>query len=241
MKAGLFRNTFIFLGCAVLMIYITLAGVVLSLFGLLTRARATSIIHHWAKAMLWLLNVKSRVHNPHNVDFTDGKRYLAMCNHSSLIDIPIVYANLHGSFRMVGKKELFKIPLFGRAMRAAEVVCIDRHDRQQAIADLAIAKQRMENGLVVWMFPEGTRSTDGKLLPLKKGGFFLAMDAEAHIVPVIIRGAHAILPKKSFRFRTGCEVSIHIGAPIDASQYTVDQKDELIAKVSQSMQSMLDA
>jgi 1-acyl-sn-glycerol-3-phosphate acyltransferase len=172
-------------------------------------------------------------------DFSDGRRYLVLCTHSSHYDIPASFVALPGSIRMLAKRELFRIPLLGRAMRAAEFPSIDRHDRQRAMQDLEKARAMMQSGIVLWAAPEGTRSRDGHLLPFKKGCFHLALDTGAVIVPVAIRGIHHVLPAHSLRLNLGLPVELKIGEPIDAGQFTAEQLELLMAQVRQQMETLL--
>ena len=146
---------------------------------------------------------------------------------------------LPGSIRMLAKSELYRIPVLGLTMRLAEFPAINRHKRNQALADLARARQMMESGIVLWAAPEGTRSRTGELLPFKKGCFHLALDTEAVIVPVAIRGIHKVLPARSWRFNLGQQVSVHIGEPIDAATYTREDLPELMAETRQRIATLL--
>lgn len=174
-----------------------------------------------------------------NLDLS--KPYLFMSNHQSLYDIPILLTALKGRLRMVAKKELFRVPVWGKAMRVAEFISIDRKDRYQAIESLKEAARLMQSGINVWIAPEGTRSRDGKLLPFKKGGFMLAIETGAPIVPVVIKGALNVIPPKSFKTTLGQRVEVEFGRPIDASAYTVENRDALMREVRDWMESRLDA
>jgi 1-acyl-sn-glycerol-3-phosphate acyltransferase len=163
-----------------------------------------------------------------------------MCNHTSLYDIPISYKAFSGySIRMLAKKEMFKIPVMGKGMQAAEFPFVDRKNRHQAIKDLAYAKQLMESGIIIWIAPEGTRSKDGRLKPFKKGAFITAIEAKAMIIPMGIRGAFSILPARSRQFNLDQTAEIHIGEPIDAAEYTLENKEELIQAVYQSISQLV--
>ncbi|MNX58244.1 1-acyl-sn-glycerol-3-phosphate acyltransferase [compost metagenome] len=166
-----------------------------------------------------------------------SKPYLFMSNHQSLYDIPILFAALKGRLRMVAKKELFKVPIWGQALQVAEFVSIDRKDRYKAVQSLKEAARLMQSGINVWMAPEGTRSRDGKLLPFKKGGFMLALETGAQIVPVAINGAWTVIPPKSFRLRLGQRVEVEFGAPIDASAFGVERRDALMREVREWMEA----
>ncbi len=157
------------------------------------------------------------------------KKYILMCNHSSLYDIPLsMLAFPHTSVRFIGKKELFKIPIWGTALRYAQFPSIDRSNREQAIQDLKQAEALMEQGMAIWLAPEGTRSDDGKFLPLKKGGFIMAINMKAHIIPMFISGIHEVLPARTFNLNRGKKVTITMGEPIDAGQYQPEERDQLM-------------
>jgi len=126
--------------------------------------------------------------------------------------------------------ELFKIPIFGRAMRKAGYISIDRYDRESAFKSLDVAAKKIKSGISVLIFPEGTRSRDGKIRPFKKGGFVLAIDSGVPIVPVVIKGTHVIMTKGKFRVNPGY-VSMVIHKPIDTSVYTRETKEALIESV----------
>jgi 1-acyl-sn-glycerol-3-phosphate acyltransferase len=132
---------------------------------------------------------------------------------------------------MLTKKELFKIPLWGRGMAAGEFICIDRKNIEQAKQDLKKAREKMEDGIVLWISPEGTRSRTGRMGPFKKGGFILAIEAGAQIIPVGIRGSEKVLQPETWEFFLDQKVEVYIGKPIDASAYTLEHKDKLIEVV----------
>lgn len=164
-----------------------------------------------------------------------SKPYLFMSNHQSLFDIPVLFAVLKGRLRMVTKKELFRVPIWGQALQVAEFIAIDRKDRYKAVESLKEAARLMQSGINVWIAPEGTRSKDGKLLPFKKGGFMLALETGATIVPVAIKGTLRVIPKKSFRLRLGQHVEVEFGEPIEASEYSLETRDALMKRVREWM------
>ena len=141
-----------------------------------------------------------------------------MSNHQSHIDIPVLYATVPSpSLRMVAKTELFRIPGFGRAMRAAEFVEVDRADRASAVDSLRRAADTLASGISVWIAPEGHRSRDGVLGPLKKGGFHLARDTGTPILPVALSGTRDVLPPESRRMQHDVPVRVVFGAPIETA------------------------
>jgi len=184
MLAGKFRTLWIIFISAITTIRCSVTALVLSAIGKLSRERADKIMRSFGKHMLRHVKLSYKVVNPHQINFSENKRYIIMLNHSSLYDIPLTFVAIPKSIRMISKKELLRIPLFGKAMKSAEHIFIDRKDREQAIKDLHLAKQKMESGLIVWVAPEGTRSKTGELGEFKKGGFITAIQAGATIVPI---------------------------------------------------------
>lgn len=164
-----------------------------------------------------------------------GRAYVYMSNHQSQLDIPILFAALPSpTIRMLAKKELFQIPVWGAALRAAEFIEVDRSDHLRGMASIDRAAQLLREGVSIYLAPEGTRSRDGRIGPLKKGGFHLARTTGASIVPVAIRGTIDILPRGSFSMRPGMRVDVTIGAPIDPTAQPQGSRDlqELMAEVT---------
>ncbi len=189
------------------------------------------LLRWWAAKLLEFVRIHYTVIDRHHAALKPGKRYIIMSNHRSLYDIPLIIMSLPGSIRMLTKKELFKVPLWGRGMAAGEFISIDRHNLEQAKIDLAKARAKMESGIVLWIAPEGTRSRTGRMGPFKKGGFIMAIESGATIIPVGIRGSETVLPPKTWDFYLDQNIQIHVGEPIEASDYTMEQKDRLLADV----------
>ncbi|MBA3457607.1 MAG: 1-acyl-sn-glycerol-3-phosphate acyltransferase [Deltaproteobacteria bacterium] len=144
-----------------------------------------------------------------------GRSYVYMSNHQSHLDIPVLYATLPSpTIRMLGKTELFQIPLWGRGLRAAEFIEVDRSNPTAARKSIDYAAQLVNEGVSIYLAPEGTRSPDGRVGKLKKGGFHLALATGAPIVPVAVKGTIDILPRGGKVMRTGQRVEVTIGAPI---------------------------
>ena len=153
-----------------------------------------------------------------------GRAYVYMSNHQSHLDIPMLYATLPSpTIRMLAKKELFDIPLWGKGLRAAEFIEVDRENPVRARHSIDRAEELIRDGVSVWLAAEGTRSRDGRIAPLKKGGFHLALHTNTPIVPVAIRGTIDILPRGTRSMHKGKRVDVTIGAPIDVAGKTVDQ------------------
>ena len=153
-----------------------------------------------------------------------GRAYVYMSNHQSHLDIPMLYATLPSpTIRMLAKKELFDIPLWGKGLRAAEFIEVDRENSVRARHSIDRAEELIRDGVSVWLAAEGTRSRDGRIAPLKKGGFHLALHTNTPIVPVAIRGTIDILKRGTRSMNKGKRVDVTIGAPIDVAGKTVDQ------------------
>ena len=186
------------------------------------------IARFWGKSILVVSRIKVTVKGMSNLDLAHP--YIYMPNHQSNFDIPVMLGHLKVQFRWLAKMELFKIPIFGHAMRKAGYISIDRYDRESAFKSLETAAQKIKNGVSVLIFPEGTRSRDGKLGAFKKGGFVLAIDSGVPIVPVVIEGTHEIMTKGKFQVNPG-HVSMVIHKPIDTSAYTRETKEGLMEGV----------
>jgi 1-acyl-sn-glycerol-3-phosphate acyltransferase len=147
-------------------------------------------------------------------------------NHSSMFDIWALAATLPGSVRFVAKRELLRVPLVGRAMLAAGHVAIDRSNRARAFTAYDEAARAIRSGLSAVVFPEGTRSRTGELLPFKHAPFGLAIAAQVPVVPVYVHNTFEILPKGAFRLRPR-PIRVWIGAPIPTAGLTSEQRHEL--------------
>lgn len=212
------------------------------LLGVTSRKWCNEELQRWATRLLNLVKVNYKILNPYNVKPKHGTATIIMCNHASLYDIPLslkVFPDK--SVRMLSKKEIANIPIMGKGMIAAEFPTIDRENRRQAIKDLERVKTMLEDDIVMWIAPEGTRSKDGKLGEFKKGAFITAISTKANIIPIAIVGANNILPARSKSFNLNQTVEIHIGKEIDTSQYSLSQKEELLKRVYNEMQLLLNS
>lgn len=179
------------------------------------------------------LHVAGREHVP------QGSPVVVMSNHQSLYDVPVLFHVLGSRMRMVAKKELFAVPIFGDAMRAAGFICVDRQNRRSAIESLSTAKDLFREGTWLWIAPEGTRSQDGALLPFKKGGFMVALDAKVPILPVTLDGTRNILETKRVRSRTGQRVDVTIHPPLGPEPYVHEEggRERLVEDVRRAIVS----
>ena len=141
--------------------------------------------------------------------FLKGAAHVVMSNHSSLLDIPAMMGAVPGSLRMVTKQELFRVPVWGAALKASGFIPIDRKNRQRAIEQLKKAQEQLAKGVNVWISPEGTRSRINVLGPFKKGGFHTALGLGAPIIPAWIDGAFDIIEPDQWASHYGLSL-IHI-------------------------------
>ncbi len=162
--------------------------------------------------------------------------YIFMSNHVSNLDPPILLPLIPGRTSVMAKKELFDYPLLGRAMRLGSLVPVDRGNRDAGIAAVRAAGEVIRQGINMTIFVEGKRSFDGKLLPFKKGPFYLAMECGVPVVPVTIVGTHEIMPKRRFSIRPGT-ATIVFHEPIDPKDF--GNRDSLMAKVRAAIDSGL--
>ena len=164
---------------------------------------------------------------------------VVMSNHQSLYDIPVLYRAFRRPLRMVAKGELFRVPLWGTAMRRAGFVELDRRDRTRAIESLSRATSVLSRGMSIWIAPEGTRSLDGTLGEFKRGGFHLAEDAGVHILPVTIVGTNLVLPARGRSVTDGIGVTVTLHPAVNPRDYGSERRAELIAALRQRIESAL--
>lgn len=192
----------------------------------------------WSGMILRGLSIPIEIESESELD--RHRPYLFMSNHRSLFDIFALFLATRHSLRMVAKRELFFIPVFGWAMWMCGFIPIDRSNRESAIESLNEAARRVRDGVSVLVFPEGTRGTGGGLLPFKKGGFVLALQAGVPVVPVAIRGSERIMPKGSLQVGRGT-IRVRLGRPIPtAGRAGALARDALMAEVRGALDGLLD-
>ncbi len=153
-----------------------------------------------------------------------------VANHTSNADPPVVVGSIPRRVALLAKKEVFRVPILGTALKLAGFVPVDRANRESAIASVDEALENLKGGVSYLIFPEGTRSTDGRLRPFKKGSFVMAIRAQVPMVPVSVIGAHKVMRKGESAIYPG-EVIVKFHPPVQVNSYTVEHRDELIAKV----------
>lgn len=202
------------------------------------RKKIDYLARNMSTKLLHVIRLAYTIFDPYHLQLDPNRCYIVMCNHTSHYDIPLSFITIHGSLRMIAKKELFRVPIWGTAMKKAEFLSLDRNDKEEAKRVLADAKKKMESGIIIWIAPEGTRSKTGKLQPFKKGGFMLAYQMNAMIIPLGIRGAFKLLPSKTLNFHTHEKAEVHIGKPIDTSAYKIKDRALLMKAVEDSIREL---
>ena len=165
-----------------------------------------------------------------------AKTYIFMSNHTSNIDPPLLMPLIPRRTSIMAKKELFSYPLLGRIMKVGELVPVDRGNRDAGIAAVRAATEVVRNGLSMTTYVEGKRSFDGKLLPFKKGPFYLAEACNVPVVPVTISGSHYVMPKKRFAIKPGL-VQVIFHDAIDPKDF--GSRDGLMERVRRAIDSGL--
>jgi 1-acyl-sn-glycerol-3-phosphate acyltransferase len=181
-----------------------------------------------------LAGVKVKMIGRKNLD--PRATYIFMANHASNIDPPLLLPIIPGRSSVMARHELFNYPILGRAMRIASLVPVNRGNREAGIAAVRAAEQVVQQGIHMTIFVEGSRSFDGKLLPFKKGPFYLAETCQVPVVPVTIAGTHYVMPKGRFSVKGG-EVVVTFHRPIPTSEF--GSREELMEKVRAAINSGL--
>lgn len=192
----------------------------------------------WAYWFLWVAGIKWSVEGAENLDLK-GK-YIFACNHSSGLDIPLSLATLPGTKVFMAKKELFNIPFFGWVMRGMGCIPVDRKNPRRAQASVAEALKKLDRqNLNLIIYPEGTRSRDGQMLPFKRGGFRMAISSGIPVVPVAISGAYKVLPPKAMSLTPG-KIRVTIGEAIPTTALNADDRDNISNQTRATIQAILD-
>ena len=172
-------------------------------------------------------------------NLSTGEKVIYMCNHSSALDIPLALAILPGTVVFMAKKELFRIVVFGWGLRAAGYIPVDRSNSTRARLSVEQALHTLQTKSVsLMLYPEGTRTGDGRLLRFKKGVFHLALRSRLPLVPVAIQGAFEALPPHSMSL-TRTPIKVRIGQPIETEVLTEEDRESLIKNAHDRIQELL--
>ena len=190
----------------------------------------------WGRMLCRLAGVRVRIEGISNIN--QEQTYIFAGNHCSQYDIFSFQGYFPHDFRWIAKKELFRIPLFGQAMRRVGYIAVDRSHGRQAMKSLDEAAKRIAAGSSVLIFPEGTRSGDGSLQEFKTGAVLLAIKAGVPIVPLGFVGSRAVLPKGALLPRGG-EIVIRIGTPMATDHYKTADKQLLAQALHDAVADLL--
>jgi 1-acyl-sn-glycerol-3-phosphate acyltransferase len=191
--------------------------------------------HLGARLALALAGIRYRVAGRENVP---PSAVVFCSNHESNVDPPVLFEALHRRLHILYKAELRKFPVMGTVFDVGGFVAIERSDRESAMRSIARGAESLKAGNSFLIFPEGTRSRSGDLLPFKKGGFIMALAAQVPVVPVAISGGRAAMRKGSPIVRP-VHVTVRIGKPIPTAGRGLEDRDELIATVRTEVQKLL--
>jgi len=217
--------------------YIAIAGPLGLFFALVLRWDAGLWVlgHVGVGLALGLTGIRYRVRGRENIP---AQAAVFCSNHESNVDPPVLFRALHPRLHILYKAELHKFPIMGAVFDAGGFVPVDRSNLDRAMASLERGAQALRSGDPFLIFPEGTRSRTGHLLPFKKGGFIMAIKAQAPIVPVVVRGGRAAMRKGSPWVRPVL-VDVLIGPAIQTAGLTLEDRDALIARVREEVARLL--
>ena len=231
--ATLCGNAYLVVGT---LVFATLACIA----GLLDRSGNTTfrIAQIWSRGIALTSGLRLESEVAQGVD--SNRPVVYMANHQSLFDIPVLFVTLPGQARMLAKESLFRIPIFGWAIRLGGFISIDRQDRSRAKESINTAVDRLRSGTSALIFPEGTRSLDGRLAAFQRGGVLLALKSGLPIVPVGIEGTLEVQRKNSFAIRPH-HVTVRYGEPIEMDGLGIRDRAALSDRVREAVAQLANA
>ncbi len=197
------------------------------------------IQHNFAKLWSWL--IMKTILSPVTIAGLDKidttKPFVYAVNHSSALDIPVLYTSLPFQFRIIFKKELLSYPFVGWHLKRSGQICIDQQNPAASISTIRSGLKTLKAGMPLVIFPEGGRTPDGNLLPFMPGAFFLAIKGGVDVVPVALVGMYELLPMNTYNIRSR-PLEMRVGEPIPTSAYTLRTLDQLAARVQAQVEQM---
>ena len=208
-----------------------------SLFGDKSR-----ILHSFARLWSWL--IMKTILSPVKVTGLDkidtSKTHVYAVTHASALDIPVLYVYLPFQFRILFKKELLSYPVVGWHLRRSGQVCIDQQKPSRSIAHIRSAVKSLQAGMPLVIFPEGGRTPDGEIKPFMPGAFYLAIKAQADIVPVVLVGTYELLPMNTYHIKSR-RLEMRVGEPIPTAGCSLDHMETLSENVHKAMEELYSA
>jgi 1-acyl-sn-glycerol-3-phosphate acyltransferase len=196
------------------------------------------IAHIWAQSCVWNTWSKLTVIGVENLRKQPVAVYAS--NHTSYMDIPVLFSALPFQFRIFAKKELWGIPFIGWYLNRSGQIPIDTHNPSAARSSLGAGAKALRSGMALVVFPEGARTKDGKLRPFQSGAAFLAIRAQVPLVPMALSGVYDLLPIHTHHFYP-TELTLRIGEPIDTTGMTLLQTGELTARLREAIAMLREA
>lgn len=202
----------------------------------LQRGVINSRLQRGSKKILALIDANYRIEFSPDFHMQNNVPYIFMANHLSFFDLPLLYALLPGTTRFLVKKYLFELPVFGSAIKEAEFLAVDNHNPQSMQHLFQVAKEKLTQGVRLFVFPEGMRSRTGQLQPFKSGCFRFAREVGAHIIPMAIIGTDRTLPAFTWNLQRHQRLTVRVGAPIDTTQFNgIGGQKMLMERVQQAI------
>ena len=197
------------------------------------------VMHWFARGWSWL--IMKTIFSPVKVTGLDKidrtKTHVYAVNHSSALDIPVIYVNLPFQFRIAFKKELLSYPVVGWHLKRSGQICIDQQNPSHSISSIRAALKGLKAGLPLVIFPEGGRTPDGEIKPFLQGAFFLAIKAQVDIVPVALVGTYQLLPMNTYHIK--CRpLEMRVGDPIPTAGLTLRDMEALSARVQKALENL---
>ena len=222
----------------IISVFTVILGILAVITSFFSANVSQKIARLWGKVILKLLGIKVSVDGLENLD--PSKSFLITSNHQSYFDIFILLAYLNLNFRFIAKRSLFKIPFLGQSMKRLGYIPIDRKDLRNALKSVKAGAEALKNKTSILIFPEGTRSSDGKLSSFKKGGLNMFLkQGGMTVLPVVIKGTINILRKNSLTIHPGKTVELHILKPLDAAAEKGDS-NIIIEKIENETRAILE-
>jgi len=189
----------------------------------------------WARALVWVSGSRLTVTGAENL----GKHPVAVyaCNHTSYMDIPVIFAVLPFQFRILARKQLWSIPFIGWYLNRSGQMPIDTANPHATLSSLGAGARALRSGMPLFVFPEGGRTSDGELRPFLSGAAYLAIRAQVPLVPLALGGVYELLPIHTHHFYPG-ELTLKIGEPIETVGMTMRQTDELTARLREAIERL---